>query len=397
MAVPSYENLSTRWKIDSSIMKQEFSGSHIMDLASKIDKWELLAKSLEIPNPEIERIKNEPGLELQRIKLLESWKQRCGSKATYKAMVEALLRIDRTDLAEKIFAGLRRDCAVLYTDEPTNKHVSLLAPHSPSNSRCTVENVATLSTSSPSSTMGQDEQVISILKELEKEFYDLCVHTEVALISNEVHLEMLTRRFRMLPQSIRRLHLTDGDYSATRRRILNSTTIKELFDNLTELKHWNYMTPETLAYILQDVKIDDIHQEIDKYLSKLSTFKANTKLRDLIGVRFPVPDYCIELTMITKGWEDKSILDVEKSTMNILRRATYDSHNLRIGLKEVNPGSIKLVFILMNSISLEIHSTESEKLHEACKDSGITNLQIDGTVLYDHQSSTTKVKTHKRC
>ena len=54
--------------------------------------------------------------------------------------------------------------------------------------------------------MAQDEQVILVLtlKELEKEFYDLIVYTEDALTNNEVHLETITRRFRMLPQSIRR-------------------------------------------------------------------------------------------------------------------------------------------------------------------------------------------------
>ena len=79
--------------------------------------------------------------------------------------------------------------------------------------------------------------------------------------------------------------------------------------------------------------------------------------------------------------------------MNILRRATYDTHDLRIGWKEVNPGSIKLVFILMNFITLEIHYTE--KLYEVCKDNGITNLQIDEIVLYDQKSLKTKVKIHK--
>ncbi len=36
--------------------------------------------------------------------------------------------------------------------------------------------------------------------------------------------------------------------------------MKKLFDNLTELKYWNYMIPDTLAhYIVKDVKIDDVH------------------------------------------------------------------------------------------------------------------------------------------
>ena len=79
------------------------------------------------------------------------------------------------------------------------------------------------------------------------------------------------------------------------------------------------MTLDTLAHIVKDVKIDAMHKKIDKYKGKLMAFKANTKLRELIGISFPVPDYCMELTMEVEGWEDKTILEVETSVMNIMR------------------------------------------------------------------------------
>ena len=387
--------LLTQWKINSGVMEMEFDDNHFVDFASKLDKWEMLAKSLKIPNSEIESIKNEGGMQLQRIKMLESWKQRCGSKATYRAMIEALLQINRTDLAESVITSVRSA-----GKDKTNKHISILrqanvvVPPSPSSSSET-EDIPTPSTLTPSRTTvtqnvlpsrAQNGHMILTLRELEKEFYDLIVFAEVALKNNKVHLDTITRRFSMLPQSIKQQYQMDDSYSATRQRILNSTTIKELFDNLTELKHWNYMMPETLAYILQDVKIDDVHQKIEKYTSKLAMFKANTKLRDLIGISFPVPDYCIELTMITEGWEDKTISDVERSTMNILRRATYNGHNIPIEWKAVNPGSIELVFILMKPITSDFYS-RMEILHDICKDSGVRIVQVDGCVLYDHQYS----------
>ena len=81
------------------------------------------------------------------------------------------------------------------------------------------------------------------------------------------------------------------------------------------------MTPDTLAHILKDVKIDDVHKRIDEYKEKLMAFKANTKLRELVGISFPVPDYCVELTMEVEGWEDKTIQEVEDRAVNIVRRA----------------------------------------------------------------------------
>lgn len=398
MAVPTYEELLRQWEIGNTAMEQEFDDNHLMDFASKLDRWEMLAKSLRVPNSEIETIKDEGGVQLQRIKFLECWKQRCGSRATYRAMIEALLQINRTDLAESIIGSMRSVNDVANRDHISSfGQVTVVVPP-PSSSSSETEDIPSSSTLSPSTTplsvlppVIQDEQVILTLKELENEFYDLVVFVEVALKNNGVHLDTITRRFSMLPQSIKRQYQTDNSYSITRRRILNSTTFKELFDNLTELKHWNYMMPDTLAYILQDVKVDDIHRKIEEYTSKLAAFKANTRLRDLVGISFPVPDYCIELTMITEGWEDKTILDVEKLTMNMLRRATYNGHKVPIGLKAVDPGSIKLMFILMRPITTEEYSMEI--FHEVCKDNdlGVKSVQLDGSVLYDHKHSTVSI------
>ena len=115
--------------------------------------------------------------------------------ATYEAMVKVLLQISRTDLAEKI--SILRKSSLR----------SLLTP------------------------------VVSTLRELEEEFYDLVIFIEDTLENSRVSLDTITRRFRMLPRSIQRRYETDENYKETRRRILRSKTIKKLFDNLTELKH----------------------------------------------------------------------------------------------------------------------------------------------------------------
>ena len=69
-------------------------------------------------------------------------------------------------------------------------------------------------------------------------------------------------------------------------------SLRELEEEFYDLEHWSYMTPDTLAHILKDVKIDDVHK-INEYKFKLMAFKTNTKLRELIGITFPVPDYCM--------------------------------------------------------------------------------------------------------
>ena len=322
MAVPSYEDILVRWNEDSSHMKLKLSDDHKMELASKLESstCELLALHLGLLSSEIENIKGDRNAELQRIRMLECWKQRCGSMATYEVLAKALLRIKRTDLAEEVVA---LTLSLRETNLPTNQSQScsvlsnLVMPPSPASSSG-VEDMSPPGAVSPASSVDPAQDLTPALTELEEEFYELVTFVEATLEKSEdVGINMITRRFSMLPQSIKRQQQTDEKYRKTKRRILSSTTIKELFDNLTDLKHWNYMTPDILAHIVKDIKIDDIHQKIDKYKEKLSTFKNNTKLRDLIGTSFPVPDYCMELTVEVEGWEDKTIEQAEKTVVNI--------------------------------------------------------------------------------
>lgn len=229
------------------------------------------------------------------------------------------------------------------------------------------------------------------LEELEEEFFVLVRFAEETLSKNGVKLDTVTRRLSMLPTSIQRQHQTDERYSKIRQRALTSKTIKGLFDSLTGLKYWNYMTPGILTHILKDVEIEHLHTKIAIYEDKLMTFKTNTKLRDVIGRDFPVPDHCIELSMKVEGWEDKTIDEAEKSVVNILRRATYgDRRDVKVRWKGMFPGSIKLVFALMEAVELS-----KENLPELCKANGITNIKIDDVNFYNQEVYTEECTASK--
>ena len=53
------------------------------------------------------------------------------------------------------------------------------------------------------------QEVISTLRELEEEFYDLVIYIEDTLENSQACLNTITRRFRMLPQSVKRQHQTE--------------------------------------------------------------------------------------------------------------------------------------------------------------------------------------------
>ena len=130
------------------------------------------------------------------------------------------------------------------------------------------------------------------------------------------------------------------------------------------------MTPNILAHKLEDVKINQIHRKIDMYREKMSDFKSNTKLKDMINTSFAVPDYCIELTMEVEGWEDKTIEEVELAIENILivPPSTY-SQKVCLGWKSMDTGSIRLTFILMESIT--------ENLLKLCEEKGVISIHLE--------------------
>ena len=133
-------------------------------------------------------------------------------QATYKAMIEALLQINRTDLAENIIAIFVtvRSAETETENDKRNENIyrvrqtNMVVPPSLLSSMES-EDAHALGNQSPTApvtSVTQNEQAILALRELEEEFYDFVISAEVALKKNKVYLDTITRRFSMLPQSI---------------------------------------------------------------------------------------------------------------------------------------------------------------------------------------------------
>ena len=370
MSVPTYDELLNRHGIDGSLMEKPFENDHTNELASILESCtcQLLAACLQIPNSETEHIMSKEGGITRIIMILKFWKSRNGLTATFGTLVKALIKVKAIDSADKV---------VRFTSNLSATKKETHVPAVPSHQTQPSSSVAV----SPSI----QAQVVASLRQLEEEFLMLVMDIEHILEKNDVEVNAITKRFRMLPQSIRRRQETDRNYETIRQKILDSRTIKELFDNLTALKHWSFMMPDTLAHILKGVEIDQIHKKIDTYWDKLSAFKSTTKLKDIINTRFAVPDYCIELTMKVKGWEDKTIEEVEEIIVNmiILPPSTVISQKVCLGWKNVGIGCIRLTFILMESIG--------ENLPKVCEEKGVTSIHLDGTVLYKKECTSMEV------
>lgn len=216
-------------------MEQTFDKDDLQKFSLELDGWEKLARFIGIPTPEIENIKSQGDMDRQKIRMLECWKQRRGSMATYEAMVRTLLTIGRTDLAEEVISlASVTHWEDTQTAGPEPSPLDEATPPSPGNSsgigEMSPQNSASLSPttvlSNPSMHTAQQEFVISNLRELENEFYELVNYTESTLMRNGVCLDTILRRFRMLPDSLKRRYQTDENYITIRKNILDSKSVK---------------------------------------------------------------------------------------------------------------------------------------------------------------------------
>ena len=180
MAVPTYDELLVHYDIDSSIMRETFDDKYLRQFSLILDVWETLAKFLEMPNTDIANIKSQGDVVVQTLKMLECWKQRRGSMATYEAMVKALLQINRADLAEKVIT-LRKSSRPFKSITAIktlscHKESSLTAPTSPASSSGidASSSAAMYPLSLPADPSNHTAQeVIQTLQDLEDEFMNL--------------------------------------------------------------------------------------------------------------------------------------------------------------------------------------------------------------------------------
>ena len=153
--------------------------------------------------------------------MLECWKQRNGSEANYEVLAKAFLKINRTNLAEKIVVSAR-DAQILENTSNTQPRETNRTS-SPSSGSGIETAVSNLYPSTVNVSRTQEEHVIPNPSELEEEFFKLVQFVEVTLKSSEfeVQLEAITRHFSMLPQSIRRRHQTDENIQQQDARFSN--------------------------------------------------------------------------------------------------------------------------------------------------------------------------------
>ena len=97
----SLQDLIKRFQLSDDLLDASLSDEHVRDVSRIIADHKILGPELGLTSAEMTAINQQP-LEHQRFAMLEKWKQKFDWTATYRKIIEALLRCSRADLARQV-------------------------------------------------------------------------------------------------------------------------------------------------------------------------------------------------------------------------------------------------------------------------------------------------------
>ena len=94
----SLQDLQERYQLSETLLDAEISEEHLEDAARIVTDHEILGTALGLASAEVGQGKRP----ILRLEMLRRWKQKFAWKATYRVLIEALLKWDRADYARDI-------------------------------------------------------------------------------------------------------------------------------------------------------------------------------------------------------------------------------------------------------------------------------------------------------
>ena len=96
---PHISELVSKLNIPEDWLDQICSDEHILAIAEYLTDWKYLAHQLKLSETDIEEIEMDRPISMQRLKVLQKWKQKFYIKATYRRLLEVFFTVKRSDYA----------------------------------------------------------------------------------------------------------------------------------------------------------------------------------------------------------------------------------------------------------------------------------------------------------
>ena len=102
------ETIAEATDVPKAKLDLECSEHHVIDTSLFLKSWRTLAPHLKLVDTDIEEIDQDGRTEQEkRLKTLQKWRERFIFRATYKILMEALLKTGRADHARRVCCLLR--------------------------------------------------------------------------------------------------------------------------------------------------------------------------------------------------------------------------------------------------------------------------------------------------
>ena len=111
------EKLLTEVGVQPEKLNERISDDHLCEIALFLTEWKTVVPFLGLDENDVDVIEQEERKELVRkLKALRKWKSKFAFEATYRKLVEVLLSLTMTDVAEKVCHLLKGKVCLVYVN-----------------------------------------------------------------------------------------------------------------------------------------------------------------------------------------------------------------------------------------------------------------------------------------
>ena len=256
------EELAEEAGLALQCLDKTFHEEHARLLAEFCNPWENIGYHLKLTKDEISGIKDDKGTtDLRRIAMLETWSEKFAHKATYRVLIEALIRSKRAKQALNLCQTLKRELITTGLSNSRNDDESV-----------TTEQQATVCHNIPS-----DQELVPVvnitqsINQLEKQF--ICVQNQFLQsgIGTQVTLEKLKTCVSTLPS-----------FTTDPQCLLKAESIDLFIFHLK--KYCCALNPDILEGLIEVLGDAETKTMMEEYITALHEFQSKTKLKRGGGV-----------------------------------------------------------------------------------------------------------------
>ena len=360
--LPSLVEVLCKHSLTEQQIDAPCSYEHVVEIASKVNKWERLVLSIGLTDIEVTAIQRDKpnDYRLQCSAAFEKWRQKLGSNATYLSLAKGLEKVSRLDLVEAVCKMFIAGRGASISPDPT-----------PTKCSATETEVTPLSDK---------------LKSFEERFKSLANDTLVELEKNsKVTTKKLIFDLTLLPSNIKDDHV---DY--IERNIKNLTKAEDLMEIFCHLNiYWDSFNYTLLEMIVNNYGSAGLRKKMTEYVSDLRQFWQQTTVAEFIECKrkkkFPtVPKELAEVTCkLDKPVSQCTLLELEELRSDLCQR--YNLQKFALMLSGMKEGSVTVTWLVSREFLLNFETplehTNSKEIWRS-----VDILMVDRKCVYEKVS-----------